>query len=74
MNTFDVVWETLAESGGCDAIGGAEYQRLRKEWQVSGKRLACLRWIMLNANEMPPLVRQTTSQDAPGSANADPCG
>jgi hypothetical protein len=29
---FDHVWERLAEEGACDALGGAEYRRVYREW------------------------------------------
>ncbi len=33
---FDDWWITLAEQGMCDGFGGAEYERVRREWADAG--------------------------------------
>ena len=34
MDAFDAAWERLAEDGYCDALGGAEYRRVRAVWDA----------------------------------------
>lgn len=34
---FCDVWEMLAEAGYCDSIGGAEYDRIVREWNDAGR-------------------------------------
>lgn len=33
---FNAMWRRLAEGSHCDALGGAEYRRVRKEWIEAG--------------------------------------
>lgn len=33
---FNAMWLRLAEGSHCDALGGAEYRRVRKEWIEAG--------------------------------------
>jgi len=74
MNTFDIAWETLAEQGHCDAIGSMEYMRLRTLWEAEGEMLTVLLWIRMSSSHPLVFFSKTTSQDAPGTTNADPCG
>lgn len=34
---WEHAWEQLAEQGSCDALGGAEYRRLRVMWHQAGR-------------------------------------
>lgn len=42
MDEFDIEWNIMAENGLCDGIYGAEYQRVKKEWNQYGKQYASL--------------------------------
>ena len=53
MDDFDCAWETLAQESKCDALGGMEYTRIRKMWVDRGSLLACLMFIMREANRPP---------------------
>lgn len=33
---FNQRWLRLAVLGACDGLGGAEYRRVRKEWEAAG--------------------------------------
>jgi hypothetical protein len=33
---FRATWATLSETGACDCIGGAEYERVCGEWERAG--------------------------------------
>jgi len=74
MSVFDQCWLELVELEMADAVGSVQYQRMRAWWEASGEIVACLRWIKENANSPPPPMPKTTSQDAPGTTNADQCG
>lgn len=45
---FDSVWERLADRGSCDALGGAEYERVKSEYKLDIEQ-----FIISKANEGP---------------------
>lgn len=50
---FDATWRTLERRGHCDAFGGQEYLRVRREWQEAGRPLNLYRFILTHANAGP---------------------
>lgn len=50
MDTFDKAWCHLADLGACDGMGGAEYVRLKAEWEAVGYMLAAAVFIGTGAN------------------------
>ena len=49
---FDAIWVNLALKGKCDAIGSAEYQRVRREW-VAYHRFVLVNFMLEAANRPP---------------------
>jgi hypothetical protein len=50
---FDPVWRECEVHGWCDAWGGAEYERVVREWFVVGRPLDVATWIRRRANWIP---------------------
>lgn len=50
MDTFDQVWDVLASRSQCDERGGAEYERVRAEWDNSDEVTRITAFIMFLAN------------------------
>lgn len=50
MDTFDRAWVQCAEKGLCDALGGAEYRRVRSAWDQYGAFGYALQFIVNSAN------------------------
>lgn len=53
---FDVAWRKLEVLGTCDGFGGAEYQRVRREYAAVGDWGDVEGFITLRANAMPAQV------------------
>ena len=47
---FDQAWARLAELGQCDGPGGAEYRRVRSEWEQAGQPPWLDQFIVVAAN------------------------
>lgn len=54
MQIFDQAWQQLECEGKCDALGGAEYRRVKAEWVRFGMQNAAYLFIAILAN-LPPL-------------------
>lgn len=54
-DAFDAAWRMCEERGKCDAFGGAEYRRLRRQWDKLIGLAYALDFIASAANA-PPLA------------------
>lgn len=68
---FDVWYELLAQKGQCDSPGGAEYQRVRREWQEAGKP-APKAFILSAANRLPDNPAETVDLEEIGREIGEP--
>lgn len=53
MDVFDRAWKILESKGACDAMGGAEYERLRDGWDRVLGVLIAIDFIQSAANTLP---------------------
>lgn len=53
-DVFDRAWDQLAAKGRCDARGGAEYVRIRGDWDRLMGLLYAVDFIAQVANQIPP--------------------
>jgi hypothetical protein len=52
---FDQLWAELADQGRVDALGGAEWRRVKKAWLKLGMmQNVLIDWIRQMANVSPP--------------------
>lgn len=59
---FDDVWKALSEEGACDAIGGAEYERVRAAWNRAGGDIES--FIRREANVVPDDAAEPVAEGA----------
>lgn len=50
QDIFDRAYARLAEKGTCDGAGGAEYTRVRREWEAMGRPAGVEHFIAVRAN------------------------
>lgn len=66
MDHFDRVWDWLAYRGLADGRGGAEYRRVRAEWEREGK----LAWRMSYLRERIDATAERIAIEEEGNGSA----